>query len=164
MTRREAEWLLEAGLAVMLVQGAISDPSAARGARAGAAAAGNARELGFAPGVTLWCDLEAVGDATDADIIGHCNAWHDAVTDAGFGSGLYVGVHSRRLDGDQLYRRLKTGLYWASAMSVADPLPRGYCMAQTRARSVLGVKVDANALWSDELGGLPTWQAPPCSQ
>lgn len=163
----EATAILDAGLALMPVQHVLEPgwmPTASLGDLQGAAAAANAREVGFPGGVNVWLDLEGVGiDASSDDVIAYCNAWFDQVTAAGYLPGLYVGA-SCGLTGDQLFWDLTCKSYWQSGSDVPDVDQRGYQMVQriTSAPDIVnGIAIDRDLTLVDDLGGSPTWLGPP---
>nr|WP_276604433.1 glycoside hydrolase domain-containing protein [Nannocystis sp. RBIL2] len=158
MTTSEAEAILAAGLALMLVQHVRRPghwaPTAALGGKDGQLAAHYAAELGCPPGLSLWCDLEGAGTQT-ADIIAYANAWYEAVHGASFTPGLYVGTFA--LSGLQLYRQLAFTSYWKAGMKVADVETRGYQMLQHGPGPAKTIQYDRDTIMSDHLRGLPRW-------
>lgn len=157
--------LLRAGLAVMVVQHVANPgwlPNEALGRVYGAVAADEAGRAGYAEGATLWCDLEGVHpQARASDVIGYCNAWHDAVKRAGFDPGLYVG-DSPGLSGEQLYYRLKFKRYWAAYNLNRDlyPVVRGVQMRQHVAGAadrvpLIDYEIDVDVIGQDALGDSP---------
>ena len=166
---REVTRLLIAGLSVMLVQHVRSAESwnpegAELGALYGRNAALFAEACGYARGAVLWCDLEGVAaDTPKSSVIAYCNAWHDAVTAAGYDPGVYVGWHAA-LSGHELYYRLRFRRYWAAFNLNSDQYPavRGIQMRQhpaTEADRVPGIEplnaIDVNLIGQDSLGGSP---------
>lgn len=127
--------LLNAGLGVMLVQHVAAEGWHATGGLGlsyGAIAAEEARSVGYPPSAILWCDLEGVANDVDPrDVIAFCNNWYDAVREAGYDAGLYVG-YGCGLTADQLYYKLKFRRYWSAYNLNADSIPsvRGVCMKQ----------------------------------
>lgn len=163
LSHAEAQAILAAGLALMAVQhvmGAGWIPSAERGAQYGAAAATNAKETGLPLGVTLWLDLEGVRKGTDNEVvIAYCNHWFDRVAAAGYEPGVYVGAASR-LNGNDLYWRLKTRHYWRSGSRVPDLPHRGYQLAQRitdGSDTVSGIELDRDVTCTDAFGGTAIW-------
>jgi len=160
LSTSEASNILAAGLALMPVQHVARSPwfpTAALGQTNGANAASNAAAIGFPVGVNVWCDLEGVAAGTDpADVIGYCNAWFSAVSNAGYVPGLYVGANAI-LDGQQLYD-LPVEHYWKSE-SIVPALPvRGYQMVQKMVHgTVNGIGIDSNTINTDSKGGRPIW-------
>lgn len=165
----ELNRLLSVGLSVMLVQHVKSaeswDPQgAALGTVYGRNAALLARACGYAPGATLWCDLEGVAVGTPAGVIRlYCNAWYDAVLAGGYSPGLYVGWHAG-LSGYELYWRLKMRRFWSAYNLDRDGYPavRGVQMRQKVATDkdrVVGVEwvsaIDVNVIQADALGDSP---------
>jgi hypothetical protein len=95
LTYDEAKTILEAGLALMPVQHVRFRgwmPGESLGRTDGGNTARHMQAIGFPQGVNSWCDLEGVSpSASPQDIIAYCDAWHDAVSAAGYIPGLYVG-------------------------------------------------------------------------
>jgi len=163
----EAKSLLSVGVGLMIVQYVESEsawtPSATKGTRNGGVAASECELLGVPWGVTLWCDLEGVAPATSSQrTIDDCNAWHAAVSGAGYVPGLYVGYRAG-LTPTQLYRALRFTHYWGAYNLNVDryPVVRGLQMKQSRARASdrpKGVAVDfqTDRVRADALGGRPT--------
>src|ERR1041385_4194913 len=113
----EAKALLDVGIGIMIVQYVESEtawtPSAGKGATNGGVAASECEKLGVPWGVTVWCDLEGVAPRTPGQrVIDYCNAWHTAVSRAGYVPGVYVGYRAG-LTPSQLYRALKFTHYRA---------------------------------------------------
>ena len=171
ITAGEMAGLLEAGLALMLVQHvALPGWKATKdlGRMYGETAALEAARVGYPRGAHVWCDLEEVKAGTPAqDVIDYCNAWHQAVGLAGFRPGLYVG-YGTRLTADQLYRRLRFSSYWSAYNLNRDQVPavRGVQMRQHAATLedlIVGLTnqtMDVNVIQADRLGGTPTLLLP----
>jgi hypothetical protein len=162
LTRAEVTAILDAGLALMAVQHVAAPgwtPSAALGAEYGANAAAHAQAVRLPPGTAVFLDLEEVDPkAPPADIILYCNNWHDALQEAGYAPGLYVGSNCG-LTPDQLYRALKEKYYWKSGSKVPAIPHRGYSMVQTILKDdvVAGVAIDRNLIVRDAFGATPLW-------
>lgn len=156
----EANAILSSGLALMPVQHVLDpgwSPSQALGQEFGQNAAANAQQVGFPAGVNVWCDLEGVNPATDAqDVVDYCQAWYQKVDSAGFVPGLYVGAGAL-LSGQQLYD-LPFQHYWRSA-SVVPPIPtRGYQLLQLLISIPIGrFQIDLDFIQNDNESGLPLW-------
>ena len=163
----EAKSLLSAGIGVMIVQYVESEtawiPSGAKGTRNGGVAASECELLGVPWGVTVWCDLEGVAPLTPSQhVIDYCNAWHSAVSGAGYVPGVYVGYRAG-LTPSGLYRSLKFTHYWGAYNLNVDQYPavRGIQMKQSKARSSdrpKGTTIDfqTDRVRGDSLGGRPT--------
>ncbi len=163
----EAKSLLSAGIGLMLVQYVESEtawnPSRIKGTKNGGVAASECELLGAPWGVTVWCDLEGVAPGTPFQrVIDYCNAWHSAVSGAGYVPGVYVGYRAG-LTPSRLYRSLKFTHYWGAYNLNADQYPavRGIQMKQSKARSTdrpKGTTLDfqADRVRADSLGGRPT--------
>jgi hypothetical protein len=165
LTSAEAQRLLSAGLALMTVQPVSPEgwlPTKDLGIEYGAAAAANAHQVGFPPGVNVWLDLEGIHHAAPAEeVIHYCNAWFDKVDAAGFVPGLYVGANAI-LSGDELYWRLRTKHYWRSGSAVPDIPHRGYQLVQriVRGDAPFGVEIDRNVTKNDAFGSAVVWLMP----
>jgi hypothetical protein len=173
ITAGELAGLLEAGLAVMLVQHVASEslwrPSRMLGDRYGATAAEECRKVGLPLGVTVWLDLEGVAPGvTPGDVIQYANAWHAQVAEAGYRPGLYVGWHAV-LSADQLYRNLRFDGYWSAFNLDRDKYPavRGVQMRQRVAKTTdrfplvqFDSDFDVNVIQSDAFGDRPSLLIP----
>ncbi|WP_266168510.1 DUF1906 domain-containing protein [Dyella subtropica] len=163
LTAQEANDILTAGLALMPVQHvrkAPWSPDGPLGQSDGAYAAAYARSVGFPVGVNVWCDLEGVdGQSSAQDVIDYCNEWYDAVSQAGYVPGLYVGANAG-LSGQQLYSNLQFQHYWKSCSAVPALPERGYQMVQTLVPgTVNGIGIDRDITQTDGAGGKAQWLA-----
>jgi hypothetical protein len=167
LTASEAKTILEAGLALMVVQHVLNpgwNPTQSLGQEYGANAAKFTKAIGVPPGVNLWCDLECVASGTAAsDVIAYCNAWADQVSAAGYVPGLYVG-YQPGLTAQQLYQNLKFKHYWGAYNIDGDEIPatRGLQLQQKVGTSgtIGGVSTEAyddDVTMSDKLGGSAVW-------
>ncbi len=165
ITIEEKGIIRAAGLGLMVVQHCEDGawrPTADKGSAYGATAARHCVEIGYAPGASVWLDLEEVAHGTAAEeVIGYCNSWFDVVALAGFLPGVYVGWNCR-LTPDQLYRRLKFRAYWGGYNLDRDQYPavRGLQMKQREPRGPdvplgVGVVIDVDVVSGDALGGFP---------
>ena len=88
LTAPEAQGILDAGLALMVVQQAGQPnwvPTADLGTQYGSCAAQFAGEAGIVSGVNVFLDLEGIAQGTDPQaIVDYCNNWFDQVAAAGF--------------------------------------------------------------------------------
>jgi glycoside hydrolase-like protein len=171
LSANEARSLLAAGIGLMLVQYVESEtawnPTRAKGTRNGGIAAAEAEKLGVPWGVTIWCDLEGVASATASQrVIDYCNAWHSAVSGAGYVPGVYVGYHAG-LTATQLYRALRFTHYWGAYNLNTDRYPavRSLQMKQSQPRPQdvvprARISFQVDKVVADALGGLPTLLAP----
>lgn len=160
LTSGEAAGILQAGLALMPVQHVRTSgwsPTESLGQQDGQQAVANAQQVGFPTGVNIWCDLEGVNTAAVAsDVLAYCNAWYDAVQNAGFIPGLYVGS-SAILNGQQLYS-LPFQHYWQSQSIVPELPARGYQLIQLYPTLTLnGISVDVDVTQNDHAGGQAQW-------
>ncbi|MES2442406.1 MAG: DUF1906 domain-containing protein [Pseudomonadota bacterium] len=163
LTAGEAEDILDAGLALMVVQHVASEgwvPSQSLGQSYGQYAVANAQTIGIPPGVCLWLDLEGVASGTAASTIAdYCNAWFEVVAQAGYTQGLYVGANCG-LTGSQIVA-LQCKYFWQSGSTVPT-LSTGYCMVQTISSSYVldGIAYDKDVTQADADGDTPFWLAP----
>lgn len=153
------------GLGLMIVQhvepGAW-EPTVEKGRAYGETAAAHCEEIGYAPGCSVWLDLEEVAHNTPTEsIIGYCNRWYDAVHVCGYEPGIYVGWNCG-LTPTELYRRLKFRAYWGAWNLNRDQYPavRGLQMKQRAPRAPdvplgIGVVIDVDVVSGDALGGFP---------
>jgi hypothetical protein len=161
LSQQEAADILSSGLALMPVQHVRNypwSPNQILGQQDGQNAAANAQSVGFPSGVNVWCDLEdVVSTAQPQEVAAHCQAWYQAVQEAGYVPGLYVGANPL-LTGQQLYEDLSFQHYWRSASDV-PPIPnRGYQLQQLfPSISINGVGIDVDVAQNDKLGGQAQW-------
>ena len=160
LSAQEAADILNAGLALMPVQHVRApgwSPDQALGQQDGEVAAAIAGAIGFPAGLNLWCDLEEVNAAAEAqDVIAYCQAWHQAVDNGGYWPGLYVGAGAL-LTGRQLFD-LPFQHYWRSSSRVPDIPNRGYQLIQFSPSVQLnGVSVDVDVAVTDKRGGAAHW-------
>ena len=159
LSASEAADILNSGLALFPVQHVSAagwSPTGSLGQQYGAQAAANATQVGFPPGVNVWCDLEGVKSGTAAqDVIDYCNAWYDAVAAAGFVPGIYVGANAI-LSGQQLYD-LPFQHYWKSMSNVPAIPNRGYQLVQHPSQTVNGISIDLDITQDDNKGGQVQW-------
>lgn len=149
LTYAEAQDIVSAGLALMVVQHVKSEdgwtPDGPLGTTYGTNAAAFAAQAGVPPGVNVWLDLEGVAPGTPAaDVIAYCRNWHDRVADAGYVPGIYVGWHPG-LSAQQLYA-LPFQHYWGAYNVNADQAPAcGWCLKQAPASggNIAGIRPDS---------------------
>jgi len=136
----------------------LPDSNGSLGSEDGQNAATNAQAVGLPGGMNIWCDLEGVKPGTPSDdVTDYCNNWYDAVNEAGYVPGLYVG-DSAILTGEQLYQNLKFAHYWKSQSEVPTVAKRGYQMIQFfPSVMVNGVGIDVDMIQKDQEGGVPLW-------
>ena len=166
LSAAEAQQILAAGLALMVVQHVEEEgwmPSGALGTEYGANAARFTQEIGVPAGVNLWLDLEGVStSAAAADVIAYCDNWYDQVAAAGYVPGIYVGWHPGMSE-QELYD-LKFQHYWgAYNVDVAIP-QRGWCLKQSPGTggTIAGVHTsdyDDDVSLTDAKGGQAQWLA-----
>jgi hypothetical protein len=160
LDHEEAQAILDAGLALMPVQHvryAGWMPNAALGKQTGQTAADNAIQVGFPSKINVWLDLEGINPAAaTADVVAYCNSWHDAVVQAGYLPGLYVGANSI-LDSQQLYSDLQFQHYWHSLSIVPNVAVRGYQLIQSDGGTVHGIAIDKNLTQADTDRGQVQW-------
>jgi len=164
LTTPEAEAILGAGLALMVVQHVASagwTPSQSLGDSYGSYAAQNAQEIGLPPGMILWVDLEGIASGTSpSTTTAYCQAWADQVSAAGYVPGVYIGANTG-LNASQI-EALPFDYYWQSGSSVPALNQTGYCMVQSISSSyvVAGVAYDLDVVQTDLDGKTPVWLAP----
>jgi hypothetical protein len=157
---QEARDILLSGLALMPVQHARApgwSPDASLGQADGQEASANAKAIGFPSGVNLWCDLEGVNPAAQAqDVVDYSRAWYHAVRAAGYSPGLYVGAGTL-LTGQQLFD-LPFRHYWRSSSRVPDIPKRGYQLIQFSPEVQLnGIAIDVDVALPDDEGASARW-------
>jgi hypothetical protein len=168
LTASEAATILQAGLALMVVQHVEEPgwtPSAALGTEYGANAARFTQAIGVPPGVNVWLDLEGVADGVPAqDVAEYCNAWYAQVQAAGYAPGVYVG-YGAGLGPQGLYD-LEFQHYWSAYNLNGDQYPavRGVQMRQETGGGTVGglttESYDDDFTQTDALGGNAVWLAP----
>ncbi len=156
----EANDILDAGLALMPVQHVRPGywkPTGALGQQDGTAAGHNAGTVGFPPGTSVWCDLEAVDQASAAnDVIDYCEGWYAAVSEAGYAPGLYVGYQSGLAESELV--QLRFTHYWRSQSNVPNAGRKGYQLIQLYPElSLFGIKADVDVTQEDYQGGHAVW-------
>ena len=109
LTHKEADEILDAGLALMAVQHVRLrgwTPSGLLGTQTGNHAANNALFVGLPAGVNIWLDLEGANNDTPAnDVIAYCNNWFKQVASVGYVPDIYVGFDAL-LTSEQLFHAL----------------------------------------------------------
>jgi hypothetical protein len=162
LSEREAEQILAAGLALMVVQHCPLkgwQPTGPLGKAYGENAASYAADAGLPENVNLWLDLEGIAENTDhQDIIGYCNAWFAAVATGGYAPGVYIGFDVW-LSPDELFLNLKTKHYWRAAGDIPDISHRGYQLFQ-HISDPGPFEFDWDVARDDALGGTAIWLAP----
>ncbi len=149
--------VMDAGLAFM--------PVTLAGHMHGESSVNYCHELCIPQGVTVWLDLEGqtAFETPPLELIGKINAWADAIQNAGYMPGLYVGV-PQPLTSDELYS-LKVVRYWRGQGSIrdrhnqlAEPTGCGWCMTQAYPQhNRAGVLVDDDMIQEDYKSRLPVW-------
>lgn len=169
LTASEARDLLDAGLALMVVQHVLNpgwNPTGDLGAQYGTNAGRFTKQIGVPAGVNVWCDLECVNsNAAAQDVIDYCNNWYDQVKAAGYEPGLYVGDEPG-LSAQQLYQKLRFQHYWGAYNLNSDQVPatRGLQLRQKTGKGTVGgvttESYDDDFTQTDGLGGNAVWLAP----
>lgn len=162
VTTREAQDILNAGLALGLVQHVAPPawvPDKELGLRYGETTVNELVNLGYPPGGMGWLDLEGVrASVPQWDVIEYCNAWHSQLAGAGYLPGIYLG-DSPGITGKSAYQDLRFTHYWAAYNLNKDlyPIVRG---VQLRQRSMRGypqpvprLEFDVDESQIDGLGG-----------
>ena len=164
LTTAEAQAILSAGLALMVVQHVAAPPwtpSESLGDSYGYYAAANAQAIGLPRGMILWLDLEGVASGTSAaTTTAYCEAWADQVSAAGYVPGIYIGANCG-LNASAI-EALPFDYYWQSGSSVPALGQTGYCMVQSISSSyvVAGIAYDLDVVQADLDGKTPVWLAP----
>jgi hypothetical protein len=172
LSANEAGVILDAGLGLMPVQHVESEsswnPTEEKGRRFGRNGAEHAQQIGIPEGVTLWCDLEGVAVGTaPAQVSAYGDAWYQAVWEAGYVPGLYVGFHA--VLGPEALFDLRFRHYWGAFNLNKDeePATRGLQMKQRESKDPAlvptGLKpgdFQIDFVRTDALGGRPTLVAP----
>lgn len=163
ITRAEAQTILDAGLALMIVQHVATspwDPTGELGMTYGQYAASNCQAIGLPRGVNVFLDLEGVRAGTDPqNVLDYAGTWGDAVRDAGYMPGIYIGA-SCGISAQQIVGLTNFGQFWRSGSSSAPQIGApGYCMQQTISASLVlgGVAYDSDVITADQNGGTPYW-------
>jgi hypothetical protein len=166
LTNSEAQDILNAGLALMVVQHVLDPgwtPTQSLGAEYGANAAAFSQQIGVPPGVNVWLDLEGVStSAAASEVTAYCTAWYDAVSSAGYVPGLYVGWEPG-LTGGEIYD-LPFDHYWGAynVDGSSIPYPRGFQLQQHEGTggTIGGLTTetyDDDDTETDAEGGTPLW-------
>ncbi|HEX2079277.1 MAG TPA: glycoside hydrolase domain-containing protein [Longimicrobium sp.] len=172
LRKQEAQFLLDSGFALMVVQHFERDPEwvpfADKGRRYGAFAAQWAREkIELPEGVCVFLDLEAVKSGTPKqDIIDYCLAWHGEVKAAGYAPGIYVGNRAR-LTGKEIAEKLPFEHHW-EAFNEQFEIPTGIQLKQIfvtatsplRPAGAKGFRFQADRTSIDNKGRALRWLAP----
>jgi hypothetical protein len=163
ITRAEAEIILKAGLALMIVQHVAAspwDPTGELGMTYGQFAASNCQAIGLPRGVNVFLDLEGVRAGTDPqNVLDYAGTWGDVVGDAGYIPGIYIGA-SCGINAQQIVSLTNFKQFWRSGSSSSPQIGApGYCMQQTISSSLVlgGVAYDSNVITTDQNGGTPYW-------
>lgn len=136
-------------------------PSGPRGEIDALSAVRNAQAAGYAPGATLWTDLEGINTSTPAQaVIDYANAFFDRAKVEGFPQGIYDG-YSAIVTPDQLFHELYATAYWSDFATRALPV-RGFALKQVCNTLTLPLSsgpfdVDIDMCHADLLGGRPMW-------
>lgn len=156
--------ILQAGIAFGIVQHVSRDnwePTAELGKAYGEYAANyclKTVQLSF--GVNVWLDLEMVKPGTPiSDVINYATQWYNAVNEAGYVPGVYVG-YQPILSAEELYKNLPFAHYWKAFNYDDGVATRGFQMIQHPQQTMNGLTFDPNTVQSDALGGLPIFLFP----
>ena len=153
---QEIDDLLEAGLALMLVQAAPRSYAAGRGTIDGQRAAAQARALGIPAGINLFSDLENTAGSSPDAVVAYSNAWFEAVQQAGYLPGLYVGTSM--FSSTDLEQRFRYAHYWMAGLAGIPFVDRrGYQLFQHGQDELDGLVVDVDIAQTDLLGGRLAW-------
>lgn len=158
LDRKELDLILDAGLALMVVQHVRYPgwhPNKSLGRQDGATAALFARMAGYADGAQLWLDAEGMASKTTLqDAVDYVEAW-TAVVKSTHAPGIYVGYGTPFTAADLW--RLTVDRYW-SDYGPRKVEKRGFCIKQMIGNlPAFGIRIDPDWLKPDDLGGLPKW-------
>lgn len=163
ITRAEAQTILDAGLALMIVQHVASspwDPTGALGQQYGSFAVRNCQAIGLPFGVNVFLDLEGVRAGTNPqNVLDYAGTWGDVVADAGYTPGIYIGA-SCGINSAQIVSLTNFKQFWRSGSSSTPQIGApGYCMQQTISSKLVlsGVAYDSDVIATDQNGGTPYW-------
>jgi hypothetical protein len=168
LSHQELGELLAVDMPVGLVQfGALRVvPDEAKGARVGAAAAANAKELGAPPGATIWCDCEWITKPTWEQQESYIEAWASEVGGAGYSPEIYYtpdidpGARDSAERAEIIYRLKGIKGYWQGGSIVGGVASRGYSMIQGLPTELDGLIFDQDMARLDAFGGRPSLIAP----
>ena len=163
ITRAEAQTILDAGLALMIVQHVAAspwDPTGQLGMEYGSFAASNCAAIGLPPGVNVFLDLEGVRPGTDPqNVLDYAGTWGSTVLDAGYMPGIYIGANCG-ITAQQIVSLTDFKQFWRSGSSSAPQIGApGYSMQQTISSTLVlsGVAYDSDVISTDQNGGTPYW-------
>ncbi len=162
ITKAEAQTILDAGLALMIVQHVASspwDPTGELGMTYGQFAVSNCQAIGLPRGVNIFLDLEGVrGGTNPQNVLDYAGTWADFVGDAGYVPGIYIGASCGITAGQIVTLPFKQ--FWRSGSSSTPQIGApGYSMQQTISASLVlsGVAYDSDVISTDQNGGTPYW-------
>jgi hypothetical protein len=119
--------------------------------------------LNIPKGATVWLDVEGITNLPFVEVMAKADAWGEAVVNAGYIAGIYVGANAL-MTSTELYGLVHITRYWKSQSRVTDrggmlaePMC-GWCMVQLYPSiSWAGIWVDLNFIQEDYENRLPTW-------
>ena len=145
------------GLGLLLVQHVRLpnwQPTNCSGHDDGMAAASRALGIGYPLGAHLFVDLEGIAGPGVATSV-YTEAWAQAVVDAGYLAGAYVG-YGVPLNADQFYALKHVTSYWCDA-GPRHVAVRGFAMKQHPEVTIGGMLFDPNDVFADGKGETPAW-------
>lgn len=159
LTAQEASWLLDAGIAVGLVQlyQSQANISASQGTTDGQSAASQAKDLGAPSGMVIWADVEGINPSA-VPIVQYLQSWSAAIADAGYAPGVY----SAALQTSDFNQLTTINHFWQSGAgmeftgTLGNPR-RGYQLLQLNPPNqvVAGLAIDVDVAQKDNNG----WEA-----
>jgi hypothetical protein len=156
----EAQTILDAGLALMVVQHCPSpgwSPTGALGEEYGQNAATYTADAEIPPGVNVFLDLEGIAPGTaHSNIIAYANQWFAAVQTGGYVPGVYVGFNVF-LSPDELFLDLTTQHYWRADGNIPNISHRGYQLIQHIQNAGTPSEFDRDVTQDDALGDAVLW-------
>lgn len=161
MTPQRVAWVMQAGMGYMPVT------FAAR--YSGADAVKQCIALGLPKGTTAWLDLEGqrAFSTPPAALMTTVNEWAEALLDAGYMPGLYVGS-PQPFTSDELWR-LSVQRYWLGQGVPRDrhgelATPKcGWCLTQVwPSTTIAGMLVDVDVAAHDSHNRAPVWAVAGC--
>jgi hypothetical protein len=145
------------GLGLLLVQHVRLpnwNPINCSGHNDGMAAASRAFGIGYPHGAHLFVDLEGIAGPGAATTV-YAEAWAQAVVDAGYRAGAYVG-YAVPLTAVELYNLHNITSYWCDA-GPRQVATRGFSMKQHSEVTIGGMLFDPDDVFADGKGETPAW-------
>lgn len=168
LSRAEVDWILGAGLGLLVIQWGPRGGEqllGALGRARGEGANAVADALGLPEGIHLGCDLEgrAAAQAGRSGCLSFLARWGQGATrDARRRALLYDGDGMVPLSAQDLYGLADFDCYWSAAAGPPpNPLPRGLSIEQDPPTRVAGIACDTDTIRQDRRGEGPILTATP---